>query len=271
MHETCCPPYTIRLEASRFRPTKTQRNVQNRMLRYTGEIPNPPPTPTAPVSKSKEPPAEEIHIVSKLQEALRMAVVQAGQTAEWDLGGFNLSSVRIQRSQGKKKDISSNSSSSSSTNSSLSAAATVGHGGNYASPVALQLNSHFRRAKGRQQQQQQQQEVAQPMDIAMAIQSCLPIDTSLVVPEVAPNGFINFKVSAQYATVTGFVPLKDPLLVPMKDGGRDEDDGSNMVMDDQGHSLVVTTEIPQVTEEVFDLYKKYQVAVHGDDPEEVTK
>ncbi|CAM9212050.1 unnamed protein product, partial [Choristocarpus tenellus] len=34
MHETCCPQYTIRLEAEKFKPTKGQRHVLNRLHRY---------------------------------------------------------------------------------------------------------------------------------------------------------------------------------------------------------------------------------------------
>jgi len=72
--------------------------------------------------------------------------------------------------------------------------------------------------------------------------------------------------------------------MPMDEGGEEEeDDGDNsscssrstttpMVADNQSpHTLVVTTEMPRVTEEVFELYKKYQVSVHGDEPEEVTR
>ena len=34
MHETCCPQYTIRLDVTRFKPTKGQRHVLNRLRRY---------------------------------------------------------------------------------------------------------------------------------------------------------------------------------------------------------------------------------------------
>lgn len=34
MHETCCPQYTIRLDATRFKHTKAQRHVLNRLRRY---------------------------------------------------------------------------------------------------------------------------------------------------------------------------------------------------------------------------------------------
>lgn len=34
MHETCCPQYTIRLDVTRFKPTKGQRHVVNRLERY---------------------------------------------------------------------------------------------------------------------------------------------------------------------------------------------------------------------------------------------
>lgn len=34
MHETCCPQYTIRLDVSKFKPTKSQRHVLNRLRRY---------------------------------------------------------------------------------------------------------------------------------------------------------------------------------------------------------------------------------------------
>lgn len=34
MHETCCPQYTIRLDVSKFKPSKAQRHVLNRVRRY---------------------------------------------------------------------------------------------------------------------------------------------------------------------------------------------------------------------------------------------
>lgn len=34
MHETCCPQYTIRLDVTRFKHTKGQRHVLNRLRRY---------------------------------------------------------------------------------------------------------------------------------------------------------------------------------------------------------------------------------------------
>lgn len=34
MKETCCPQYTIRLDASQFKPNKNQRHVLNRLRRY---------------------------------------------------------------------------------------------------------------------------------------------------------------------------------------------------------------------------------------------
>lgn len=34
MHETCCPQYTIRLDVSRFKHNKSQRQLHNRLRRY---------------------------------------------------------------------------------------------------------------------------------------------------------------------------------------------------------------------------------------------
>lgn len=34
MHETCCPQYTIRLDVSRFKPNKSQRQLHNKLRRY---------------------------------------------------------------------------------------------------------------------------------------------------------------------------------------------------------------------------------------------
>jgi hypothetical protein len=180
--------------------------------------------------------------------------------------------------------------------------------GDLSSAVALQLAAALKRAGRAGAGAGGPAALAGVLRERLAVQG--PVQAYGVSADVAPNGFINFFVSQPVAGGAGGSPGPSHAVAmnggdtPHKCGKRqaegrggkgreatraEESDDDEMKMDEPGgqdgeeeelpvelqgeggHNFTVQTVPSAFNEEVFELYKKYQVAVHDDRPEDVTR
>ena len=327
--ETCCPCYTIRLQADQFQPSRSQRQLRGRMERLmasSSSIPSSASSVSSSVAEALDTsgsskgqgqqPMKRRHraamsssssssasqqqeadtVLPRLEAALREAVrailkEEEGVEEEKDEATAwtpLLATVRVQRV--------------------VAHAHSSTHLGDYSSPTALALTAQLRK---RAQGQQAAAAAATPALAQRLLIHLLPLASSLGLRSIkaAPNGFLNFFLLEEQkgggrvvaADAMGAVhALRTPTSSSSSTtteegstmdvdeatggvgGGRkgepavameeeEEEEGGGGGTTAGPFDFVVETVPPKVTEEVFALYRKYQVAVHGDKPEEVTK
>lgn len=223
--ETCCPCYTIRLEAQCFRPSKSQRHVSNKLQRFvmgvaasgassTGgqQQPQPPQRSSSSSSLQHRPSLELDATGDALRSALQQAVRAVAADGVLDLKGFKEEAVRVQRAGAGGKGGKPTPPSSSSR--AAPAAAVVV--GDYSTALALQLSAHVRKCGGK---------AVSPQEVALLLVSRVVLPAPIATASVAANGFINFHV--QQGGVAAMEAASEPstaaaMAVPVKEAAEAE-------------------------------------------------
>eukprot|EP00253_Pinus_taeda_P000475 PITA_00475 len=309
MERTCCPPYTIRLKVDAFVPTKEQKRVQRRIQRYidgtnhglrtveyrqkennikcrksSSSIPSIFETAEMPqVSASSKVSANTVNsktpevdstaksISSKIDVALKACVESGELPADTK---FPLTTVKRLTAGMKKKlkgvarDVEYTSSISFQIAASLRRE-LVPENINNAFDVSLDVKGH-----------KEKSEQLSPMVIAEKLASKLETSGLSGFLVQACNGHLNFlghlnfiEDSMQSFHCENFPVMECVLPSPRKIGGnckRDKDfDDNRSSQHHDKHKLEIRMKRSTFDPEEFALYKKYQIRVHNDRPEEV--
>eukprot|EP00741_Cyanophora_paradoxa_P005468 tig00000889_g5301.t1 len=304
MRTICCPQYTIRLEAEAFRPSKKHRRVLRRMEQYLAGEWTPRPAdardeadgPAGPATGRERRPSAAHSAASSaasrsaralpaaLLEALRGEVRAALEAAQRAWAAAHPEAAAAAGPEAWRA-----------VEFGITRTRKAEHG-EAACNAALALSSRLRRAlqppapapAAPEEKQKKKQKGAGPpgsdaMEIAtlVAAQLCAaaagrPI-AAVAAAVAAPPGFVNLSLSAAGKELAAAAEAEEAEEEEEREAERAA--AESAAAQAAGPSRVPPTprklEVamvePAATDETFELYKKYQVAVHGDKPESLTR
>ena len=286
---SCCANYTIRLNVHKFRPSKGQRHALNRFERFlrgedvhadkqtpeeAAENPNmsdvtPTPTPAVAVDPHQE------RIRTELQSAVESLVVASKLPASLtpDLYSKQLRVyVYVDPATGKK---------SASAAAASTAAAPAAPTFQYSTNLALILSGILRKQKQEVSAVAIAQLLAQQLTAASTVSATTPIESFVA----EPLGYLNFRIEgaqparprsksqdAEGVAVHKKLPFqkRSPAEAAAASSSSAAAAASSSVPPSVAHTFEIR-QVPATFDPVaFELYKKYQIAIHKDKPAKLT-
>ncbi|XP_078436481.1 arginine-tRNA protein transferase 1 [Wolffia australiana] len=273
MDRTCCPSYTIRLKASDFVPSKEQKRVLKKMERYLDDAveSRAPHRKDSDTKADKESPSEMVIQRPREDDALQLlarkidnAVKDCFQNSEFShVSQLPQATVKRVTPENRKKlkEISENLF--------------------YTSSVAYGIAAAIRRGRMDQEGKSQGQigdstttssSDPSPGDVAERVAHALIMQehesSSLMVR--ACNGHLNFYSSEEkrdHEKVSG----GDDALQTQQHSRNDSRGNDKLIQRNKRRKLEIRMKRSTFDPEEFELYRRYQIRVHNDEPHMVTK
>ena len=273
--KACCPQYAIRFDVNEFRETKSQKRVARRMQRFldghdqilhkrnehekhnesSDEDDEKQQHDSQPLSKPSTIASTDTNINrlrSMIQSALKRLESSKQLSDTIDIDALD-AQLRVYRQHDKT----------------TADAKRIKYASNAAILLQSQIDRHSRLSEPSQtestevQQPKQKKAKSQPMHAAQSI--ALLIQSELKNQDIectAENGYVNLFVDAASDTIDS-KPLQSK-----SNSKAPSVKQSNVNL--KPHSLTVTVESASFTQEAYDLYRAYQIRVHGDKPDKIT-
>eukprot|EP01114_Cavostelium_apophysatum_P000530 TRINITY_DN10481_c0_g2_i1.p1 TRINITY_DN10481_c0_g2~~TRINITY_DN10481_c0_g2_i1.p1 ORF type:complete len:564 (+),score=141.80 TRINITY_DN10481_c0_g2_i1:30-1721(+) len=268
LKRTCCPQYTIRLNADKFVPSRNHKRVLKHTEKFlqTGEKKQEikeedmeideckpekekkekptkaEPTKTASTKTTPDDPAQ-----ATLKSAVIKAIEHAKESGKFS-EKYSENIMEPCESLDKLVQVKKN----------------FSHQGQYFSTAAVLIVARNKQRHAKTTPASSFSLV--PLEVAQLIASELQLPNYEV--SVGENGMINF-VSKEPATQTQ--EHEDLVTAQGHQGKKRQKKASKQETTSPAHKLEITLAPSEFTKEEYEIYKKYQIAVHKDEPHEVTE